>query len=413
MRPKFSLRIMDRKLDNIAAAIEDIKAGKIVIVVDDENRENEGDFITAAENITPEIVNFMATHGRGLICAPITESRAAELDLDMMVGKNTDPKETAFTVSIDLLGNGVTTGISAGDRAKTLKALSDSNVKAHEFSRPGHIFPLKAKDNGVIRRAGHTEAAIDLARLAGLEPTAVICEIMNEDGTMARLPELFKIADRFNLNIVSIQDLIAYRIINESIISKEEVVGMPTEYGDFMLHAYKQISDGKPQLALVKGSWEKDESILVRVHSSCVTGDIFGSCKCDCGPQLHESMKMIEKEGKGIILYMNQEGRGIGLLNKLKAYHLQEQGVDTVDANLQLGFKDDERDYGVGAQILRDLKASKIILITNNLTKKVGLSSYGIEIVEVKPLIIEPSQHNIRYLKTKQDRMGHDLHLAD
>ncbi len=404
---------MDRKLDNIAAAIEDIKAGKIVIVVDDENRENEGDFITAAENITPEIVNFMATHGRGLICAPITESRAAELDLDMMVGKNTDPKETAFTVSIDLLGNGVTTGISAGDRAKTLKALSDSNVKAHEFSRPGHIFPLKAKDNGVIRRAGHTEAAIDLARLAGLEPTAVICEIMNEDGTMARLPELFKIADRFNLNIVSIQDLIAYRIINESIISKEEVVGMPTEYGDFMLHAYKQISDGKPQLALVKGSWEKDESILVRVHSSCVTGDIFGSCKCDCGPQLHESMKMIEKEGKGIILYMNQEGRGIGLLNKLKAYHLQEQGVDTVDANLQLGFKDDERDYGVGAQILRDLKASKIILITNNLTKKVGLSSYGIEIVEVKPLIIEPSQHNIRYLKTKQDRMGHDLHLAD
>lgn len=413
MRPKFSLRIMDRKLDNIAAAIEDIKAGKIVIVVDDENRENEGDFVTAAENITPEIVNFMATHGRGLICAPITESRATELDLDMMVGKNTDPKETAFTVSIDLLGNGVTTGISAGDRAKTLKALSDSKVKAHEFSRPGHIFPLKAKDNGVIRRAGHTEAAIDLARLAGLQPTAVICEIMNEDGTMARLPELFKIADRFKLNIVSIQDLIAYRIINESIISKEEVVGMPTEYGDFMLHAYKQISDGKPQLALVKGNWEKDEQILVRVHSSCVTGDIFGSCKCDCGPQLHESMKMIEKEGKGIILYMNQEGRGIGLLNKLKAYHLQEQGVDTVDANLQLGFKDDERDYGVGAQILRDLKASKIILITNNLTKKVGLSSYGIEIVEVKPMIIEPSQHNIRYLKTKQDRMGHDLHLAD
>ncbi len=404
---------MERRLDKIEEAIEEIKAGKVVIVVDDEDRENEGDFITAAENITPQIVNFMATHGRGLICAPITESRAKELNLEMMVGRNTDPKETAFTVSIDLLGEGVTTGISAMDRAKTLKAMANPDTKAEQFSRPGHVFPLKAKDNGVIRRAGHTEASIDLARLAGLQPTSAICEIMNEDGSMARLPELFEIADRFKLKIISIKDLIAYRIKNESIISKEEVVSMPTEYGDFMLHAYKQLSDGKPQLALVKGEWKHDEPIIVRVHSSCVTGDIFGSCKCDCGPQLHEAMKIIEKEGKGIVLYMNQEGRGIGLLNKLKAYHLQEQGVDTVDANLQLGFKDDERDYGVGAQILRDLNATKIRLLTNNHTKKVGLNSYGIEIVEVIPLIIKPSTHNIRYLKTKQDRMGHDLHLAD
>lgn len=402
---------MERKLDRIEDAIEDIKAGKVVIVVDDEDRENEGDFITAAENITPEIVNFMVTHGRGLICAPITESRADQLNLEMMVGRNTDPKETAFTISIDLLGEGITTGISVMDRAKTIKALAAPKIKAEQFSRPGHVFPLMAKDNGVIRRAGHTEASIDLARLAGLQPTAAICEIMNEDGSMARLPELFKIADRFNLKIISIKDLIAYRIKNESIISKEEVVSMPTEYGDFMLHAYKQLSDGKPQLALVKGEWEKDEPIIVRVHSSCVTGDIFGSCKCDCGPQLHESMRVIEKEGKGIVLYMNQEGRGIGLLNKLKAYHLQEQGVDTVDANLQLGFKDDERDYGVGAQILRDLNATKIRLLTNNHTKKVGLRSYGIEIVEVLPLIIPPSIHNVRYLRTKQERMGHDLHL--
>jgi len=402
---------MERKLDTIEESIEEIKAGKLVIVVDDEDRENEGDFVGAAEMATTEIINFMVTHGRGLVCAPITEKRALELKLDMMVGRNTDPKETAFTISIDLLGNGVTTGISTSDRAKTLLALANNDIKAEQFSRPGHIFPLLAKENGVIRRAGHTEAAIDLARLAGLKPAGVICEIMNEDGTMARLPQLFKIADKFNLKIVSIKDLIAYRIKNESIISKEEVVTMPTEYGDFMLHAYKQLSDGKPQLALVKGEWEKDEPIIVRVHSSCVTGDIFGSCKCDCGPQLHESMKLIEKEGKGIVLYMNQEGRGIGLLNKLKAYHLQEQGVDTVDANLQLGFKDDERDYGVGAQILRDLNATKIRLLTNNHTKKVGLSSYGIEIVEVLPIIIPPSEHNIRYLKTKQTRMGHDLHL--
>lgn len=403
---------MERKLDNIEDAIEEIKAGKLVIVVDDEDRENEGDFLTAAENISPEIVNFMAKYGRGLICAPITESKAKQLDLNMMVGRNTDPKGTAFTISIDLLGDGVTTGISAGDRAKTIQSLCKDDLKAEHFSRPGHVFPLIAKENGVIRRAGHTEASIDLARLAGFKPVAAICEIMNEDGTMARLPQLFNIADKFNLKIVSIKDLIAYRIKNESLISKEEVVTMPTEYGDFMLHAYKQLSDGKPQLALVKGTWEKDEPILVRVHSSCVTGDIFGSCKCDCGPQLHESMKLIEKTGKGIVLYMNQEGRGIGLLNKLKTYHLQEQGIDTVDANLMLGFKDDERDYGIGAQILRDLNANKIILLTNNPTKRVGLSSYGIEIVESKPIIIKPSKHNFRYLKTKQDRMGHDLHLV-
>ena len=404
---------MERKLDSIESAIEDIKAGKVIIVVDDEDRENEGDFVAAAENVTTQLVNFMATHGRGLICAPITEDKAKQLNLEMMVGRNTDPKETAFTVSIDLLGNGVTTGISAGDRAKTLIAMADDKSKAEQFSRPGHIFPLLAKNNGVIRRAGHTEAAIDFARLAGKSPAGVICEIMNEDGSMARLPELFDIADKFKLKLVSIKDLIAYRIKNETTISKEEVVTMPTEYGDFMLHAYKQLSDNKPQLALVKGEWENDEEIIVRVHSSCVTGDIFGSCKCDCGAQLHESMRMIEKEGKGIVLYMNQEGRGIGLLNKLKAYHLQEQGVDTVDANLQLGFKDDERDYGVGAQILRDLNATKIRLLTNNHTKKVGLSSYGIEIVEVMPLIIPPSKHNIVYMKTKQARMGHDLHLAD
>ena len=404
---------MERKLDTIESAIEEIRAGKLIIVVDDEDRENEGDFVAAAENVTTEIVNFMATHGRGLICAPITEKKAKQLNLEMMVGRNTDPKETAFTVSIDLLGNGVTTGISAGDRAKTLIAMAAGDSKAEHFSRPGHIFPLLAKNNGVIRRAGHTEAAIDFARLAGKNPAGVICEIMNEDGSMARLPQLFKIADKFGLKLVSIKDLIAYRIKNETTISKEEVVSMPTEYGNFMLHAYKQLSDDKPQLALVKGEWDKDEEIIVRVHSSCVTGDIFGSCKCDCGAQLHESMKMIEKEGKGVVLYMNQEGRGIGLLNKLKAYHLQEQGVDTVDANLQLGFKDDERDYGVGAQILRDLNATKIRLLTNNHTKKVGLSSYGIEIVEVLPLIIPPSKHNLVYMKTKQVRMGHDLHIAE
>lgn len=402
---------MERKLDSIEAAIEDIKQGKVIIVVDDEDRENEGDFICAGDAITPEIVNFMVTHGRGLICCAITEERAEELNLEMMVAQNTSTNETQFTVSVDLLGNGCTTGISASDRAKTIIALADSATKPSDLGRPGHIFPLRAKKNGVIRRAGHTEASIDFARLSGRKPIGALVEVMNEDGSMARLPQLFKIADRFALKVVSIKDLIEYRIKTESLISKEEVVHMPTEYGDFMLHAYKQISDNKPQLALVKGEWEEGEEILVRVHSSCVTGDIFGSCKCDCGPQLHESMRMIEKEGKGIVLYMNQEGRGIGLLNKLKAYHLQELGVDTVDANLQLGFKDDERDYGIGAQILRDLGASKIRLLTNNPTKRVGLSGYGIQIVSMEPIEIKPSKHNYRYLKTKQDRMGHTLHL--
>ncbi|OIP01556.1 MAG: bifunctional 3,4-dihydroxy-2-butanone 4-phosphate synthase/GTP cyclohydrolase II [Bacteroidetes bacterium CG2_30_33_31] len=404
---------MERKLDSIEDAVEEIRQGKIIIVVDDEDRENEGDFICAADTITPEKVNFMATHGRGLICTAITEERAEALNLDLMVSQNTSTNETQFTVSVDLLGNGCTTGISASDRAMTILALANENTKPSDLGRPGHIFPLKAKKNGVIRRSGHTEASIDFARLAGHSPIGTLVEVMNEDGTMARLPQLFKIADRFNLKIASIKDLIAYRIKNESLISKEEVVNLPTQYGNFKLHAFKQISDGKPQLALVKGEWESYEPVIVRVHSSCLTGDIFGSCKCDCGAQLHKSMEIIEKEGKGIVLYMNQEGRGIGLLNKLKAYHLQEQGADTVEANLQLGFKDDERDYGIGAQILRSLGAAKIRLLTNNPSKKIGLAGYGIEIVEVLPIEIKPGKHNYNYLKTKQTRMGHTLHLDD
>ena len=389
-------------LNTIEEAIEDIKAGKIVIVVDDENRENEGDFLAAADKVTPEMINFMATHGRGLICAPLIEDRCEELELDLMVGKNTAEYETPFTVSVDLIGHGCTTGISASDRAKTIKALVNPNTRAGELGKPGHIFPLKARKGGVLRRAGHTEAAIDLARLAGLYPAGVIVEIMNEDGSMARMPELKVIAKKHQLKIVTIKDLIAFRIKNESLIEKQIDVDLPTEIGNFKLHAFRQITNDQTHLALVKGKWEKNEPILVRVHSSCITGDIFGSCRCDCGPQLEAAMQMVEKEGKGVIVYMNQEGRGIGLLNKLKAYKLQEQGRDTVEANEDLGFKADYRDYGVGAQILRSLDVHKIKLMSNNPKKRSGLIGYGLEIVENIALEIDSNEHNEFYLKTKE-----------
>ncbi|WP_296699701.1 bifunctional 3,4-dihydroxy-2-butanone-4-phosphate synthase/GTP cyclohydrolase II [Algoriphagus sp.] len=397
------------QLDTIEDAIEAIKNGEVIIVVDDEDRENEGDFICAAEMITPEIVNFMATHGRGLICAPLIEDRCDQLGLDMMVGQNTAVYETPFTVSVDLIGHGCTTGISASDRAKTIKALVDDSIDPSELGKPGHIFPLKAKRGGVLRRAGHTEAAIDFSRLAGLSPAGVLVEIMNEDGTMARLNDLFKVAEKFNLKLVSIKDLIAYRLKNESLIKREIGVEMPTEFGDFDLIAFKQTNTDEIHMALIKGTWSPEESILVRVHSSCVTGDIFGSCRCDCGPQLHAAMDMVEKEGKGVVLYMNQEGRGIGLLNKLKAYKLQDQGMDTIQANLALGLPMDSRDYGVGAQILRDLGVSKIKLISNNPQKRVGLIGYGLEIVEQVPIEIKPNPHNERYLQTKRDKMGHNI----
>ncbi len=397
------------KLDSIEDAVEEIKKGKVVIVVDDENRENEGDFIAAAENITPGIVNFMAKYGRGLICAPITRQRCNELNLDLMVPNNTALHETPFTISVDLNGYGCTTGISASDRAATIKALSDKNIKPHELGRPGHIFPLQAREGGVLQRAGHTEAAIDLARLAGLEPAGALVEIMNEDGSMARLPELFEMAKRFDLKIISIEELIAYRIKNESLISQEIMVDLPTEWGHFKLTAFKQTTNGKLHLALTKGSWGPDDEVLVRVHSSCVTGDIFGSCKCDCGGQLHKSMQMVDEEGTGIVLYMNQEGRGIGLLNKLKAYHLQEQGMDTVEANVELGFKADERDYGIGAQILRHLGVKKVRLITNNPSKRLGLSGYGLEITENVPIIVPTGPHCKVYMDTKKNKMGHLL----
>lgn len=397
------------KLNTIEEALEDIRKGKVIIVVDDEDRENEGDFITAARNATPEVINFMATHGRGLICAPLTEERAHELKLDMMVPANTSLHETPFTVSIDLLGHGCTTGISASDRSKTVKALIDPNIKPSDFGRPGHIFPLKSKPGGVLRRTGHTEATVDIAVLAGFEPCGVLVEILNEDGTMARLPQLVKIAQRFDLKIISIQDLIAYRLAKESIVHRQVEVNMPTEWGDFKLIDYVVETNGQEHLVLVKGEWKKDEPILVRMHSSCVTGDIFGSCRCDCGEQLHRSMQMIEKEGKGVIVYLNQEGRGIGLLNKLKAYKLQEQGLDTVEANVELGFKMDERDYGVGAQILRDLGVRKIKLMTNNPKKRAGLIGYGLEIVENVPIVIKSNPHNAKYLQTKKDKMGHSF----
>ncbi len=397
------------KLDPIEDAIEAIKKGEVIIVVDDEDRENEGDFVCAAEVVTPEIINFMATHGRGLICAPLIEDRCEEIGLELMVGSNTAAFETPFTISVDLIGHGCTTGISASDRAKTIKALVDDSINPNELGKPGHIFPLKAKRGGVLRRAGHTEAAIDLARLAGFSPAGVLVEIMNEDGTMARLPDLIQVAKRFKLKLVSIKDLIAYRLKNESLIKREIGVELPTTYGDFDLVAFKQTNTEEIHLALIKGTWGPDEPIMVRVHSSCITGDIFGSCRCDCGPQLQHAMRMVEEEGKGVILYMNQEGRGIGLINKLKAYKLQEEGMDTVQANLALGLPMDSRDYGVGAQILRDLAVSKIRLITNNPKKRVGLIGYGLEIVEQIPIEMAPNPHNEKYLATKRDKMGHNI----
>jgi len=404
---------MDVHLNTIEEAIEEIKNGRVVIVVDDENRENEGDFLTAARNVTPEIINFMVTHGRGLVCAPLLEDRCDELGLDLMVHSNSAAYETPFTVSVDLVGHGCTTGISASDRSKTVKALIDPNIRPEELGKPGHIFPLRAKRDGVLRRAGHTEAAIDLSRLAGFEPAGLIVEILNEDGTMARLPQLMEIAKRFDLKIISIEDLIKYRIKNESLIEKVIDVKLPTVEGDFDLHLFRETNTGKEHLALVKGDIDETEPTLVRVHSSCMTGDIFGSCRCDCGPQLQKAMQMIEEEGKGIILYMNQEGRGIGLTNKLKAYKLQEEGLDTLEANIKLGFKDDERDYGIGAQILRALGIRKMRLMSNNPKKRTGLIGYGLEIIENVPLEIKSNKHNELYLKTKRDKMGHSIKLDD
>jgi 3,4-dihydroxy 2-butanone 4-phosphate synthase / GTP cyclohydrolase II len=396
-------------LDSIESAIEDIKNGKLVIVVDDEDRENEGDFITAAENVTPEVINFMSRHGRGLICAPLSEELCDKFKLQPMVTDNTSLHATPFTVSIDLLGHGCTTGISATDRSKTVQALIDPNTKPEDFGRPGHIFPLRAKKGGVLRRAGHTEATIDLARLAGYAEAGVLVEIMNEDGTMARLPQLREIATKFDLKLVSIKDLIEYRLKKETLIKEEEKVQMPTKYGQFELIAFKQLNTGDIHLAIKKGEWTKDEPVMVRVHSSCMTGDILGSLRCDCGDQLHKALKMIEEEGKGVVLYMNQEGRGIGLLNKLKAYKLQEQGMDTVEANLELGFGMDERDYGVGAQILRHLGIGKMKLMSNNPRKRAGMLGYGLEVVETIPIEIKPNIHNEKYLTTKRDKMGHTI----
>jgi 3,4-dihydroxy 2-butanone 4-phosphate synthase/GTP cyclohydrolase II len=401
--------VADIILNSVAEAIEDIRNGKLVIVVDDEDRENEGDFVTAARNMTPELVNFMAREGRGLICVPLTEERCLELGLEMMVGRNTATHETAFTVSVDLLGYGCTTGISAQDRSKTIQALIDPTFKPDDFGKPGHIFPLRAKAEGVLRRAGHTEAAIDLARLAGFEPAGCIVEILNEDGSMARLDNLMGVAEKFGLKVISIEDLIRYRLEHETLIKREIAVHMPTHAGDFNLIAFKQINSGQEHLALVKGAWSPDEPVLVRVHSSCLTGDVFGSCRCDCGEQLQQAMALIEQEGRGVVVYMNQEGRGIGLMNKLRAYKLQEQGLDTVDANLSLGFRMDERDYGIGAQILRNLGVSKMRLMSNNPRKRTGLLSYGLEIVENVPLKVAPNPHNRNYLFTKQTRMGHEL----
>jgi len=397
------------RLNTIPEAIEAIRNGQLIIVVDDEDRENEGDFIAAAEKVTPEMVNFMTKYGRGLVCAPITEERCDELELDMMVGNNTSSHETPFTVSVDLLGHGCTTGISASDRAKTLNALANPNIKPDELGRPGHIFPLRARSRGVLRRAGHTEAAVDITRMAGLTPAGVLIEIMNDDGSMARLPELMKIARRFKLMIISIKDMINYRIQSESLIERGEEVFLPTSHGNFRIIPFKQLSNGVEHIALIKGEWTADEPVLVRVHSSCMTGDIFGSKRCECGEQLEHAMDLIEKEGKGVLVYMQQEGRGIGLMNKIAAYKLQDQGMDTIDANIHLGFDADERDYGVGAQILRSLGVSKMRLITNNPIKRVGLEGFDLEVVSTVNIEIEPNEYNQAYLKTKRDRMGHFL----
>lgn len=396
-------------LNTIESAIEDIRQGRLVIVVDDEDRENEGDFITAARNVTPEVINFMSKHGRGLICTPMIEERCDELGLELMVNNNTALHETAFTVSVDLLGHGCTTGISAHDRAKTIQALVDKATRPEDLGRPGHIFPLRAKKGGVLRRAGHTEATIDLARLAGFEPVGVLVEIMNEDGSMARLPELKEIAARFDFKIISIKDLIEYRLKTDSLIEEIVRVDMPTQYGHFKLVAFQEKGSTNEHLALIKGEWQKDEPVLTRVHSSCFTGDILGSMRCDCGEQLHQAMQMVEREGKGLILYMNQEGRGIGLVNKLKAYKLQEQGMDTVEANLHLGFPMDKRDYGIGAQILRYLGVTRLRLMSNNPRKRAGLLGYGIEIVETIPIEAVPNPHNEKYLQTKRDKLGHQI----
>jgi len=397
------------KLNTIPEAIEAIRKGEMIIVVDDEDRENEGDFIAAAEKVTPEMVNFMTMYGRGLVCAPISEEICDQLELDLMVGKNTSSHETPFTVSVDLLGYGCSTGISASDRAKTLNALANPNTKPEELGRPGHIFPLRAKSRGVLRRSGHTEAAVDLAKLAGLVPAGVLIEIMNEDGTMSRLPELIVLAGRFNLKIISIKDLITYRLQSESLIERGDEVNLPTRFGNFKIIPFRQVSNGVEHIALIKGEWQHDEPILVRVHSSCMTGDIFGSMRCECGDQLEYAMKQIENEGKGVIVYMMQEGRGIGLMNKIAAYKLQDEGFDTVEANIHLGFDADERDYGVGAQILRNLGVTNMRLLTNNPVKRVGLEAYDLNVVETINIEIQPNEFNQQYLKTKRDRMGHFL----
>ena len=402
---------MEFKLNTIEEAIEEFKKGNFVIVIDDEDRENEGDFIMAAEKITPEHVNFMLKNGRGVLCAPVTEDRCKDLNLDMQVHDNTSLLGTPFTVTVDLLGNGCTTGVSMHDRAMTIRALADPATQPSDLGRPGHINPLRARNGGVIVRAGHTEAAVDLARLAGLRPCGALIEIINDDGTMARLPQLVEVAKKYQLKIITIKDLIAYRMAHETMVRKEEDVFLPTEWGSFRLIAYTQLDNNVTHLVLKKGEWKENEPVLVRVHSSCATGDIFGSCKCDCGDQLHRAMQMVEEEGKGLIVYMSQEGRGIGLINKLKAYHLQEQGLDTVDANIRLGFKPDERDYGIGAQILRDLGVTQMRLITNNPVKRSGLEGYGLTITETVPLIIKPNDYNRKYLKTKQERMGHHLDI--